>query len=146
MSEGQGGVSGAPGGSVFSMVCPGARRAGCSLRRAALDAAPGRNGLKESLTECEIEIFLSLARGHRIAVRDHETGALWRGRVDMTFPDHGFVWITTDVGERKLLDISVHTVWRPDQSGACGSVRPEAGNGTGQLESVPFAIKRGWSV
>lgn len=128
------------------MVCPAGRRAGCSLRTAAFGAGPGKNGLKESLTECEIEIFLSLARGHRIAARDHETGALWRGRVDMSFPDHGFVWVITDVGERKLLDIGVHTVWLPDQSGACGGVRPEAGNGTGQLESVRFAIKRGWSV
>lgn len=70
-------VYGAPAGNVFSLVCPAARRAGCSLRTAALDAGPRRNGLKESLTECEIEIFLSLARGHRLAVRDHETGALW---------------------------------------------------------------------
>jgi hypothetical protein len=121
-------VSGAPAGSVFSMVCPAARRAGCSLRTAALHAVPRKNGLKESLTECEIEIFLSLARGHRIAVRDHETGALWRGRVDMPFPDHGFVWVITDVGERKLLDIGVHTIWRPEESGPCGSVRREAGH------------------
>ena len=68
---------------------------------------------------------MSLARGHRITVRDHETGALWRGWVDMPFPEHGFVWVITDVGERKLLDIGVHTVWRPDQSGACSSVRRE---------------------
>ena len=83
MNGQQSDLSGAPAGSVFSMVCPAARQAGCSLRTAALGAAPGRNGLKESLTECEIEVFLSLARGHRIAVRDHETGALWYGRVDM---------------------------------------------------------------
>lgn len=98
------------------------------LHTAVLDAASRRNGLKEPLTECETEIFLSLARGHRIAAIDHETGALWRGWVDMTFPEHGFVWVITDVGERKLLDIGVHTVWRPDQSGACGSVRREAGH------------------
>lgn len=46
----------------------------------------------------------------------------------MTFPEHGFVWVITDVGERKLLDIGVHTVWRPDQSGACSSVRRKAGH------------------
>lgn len=83
MSEGQRRVSGAPTSSVFNMVCPAARQAGCSLRMAALDAGPRRNGLKESLTECETEIFLSLACGHRIVVRDHETGALWRGWVDV---------------------------------------------------------------
>ena len=114
--------------SVFNLLCPAARRAGCSLRTAALNAAPGRNGLKESLTECETNIFLSLAPGHLIAVRDHETGAVWGGWVDMTFPEHGFVWVITDVGERKLLDIGVHTIWRPEESGACGSVRREAGH------------------
>jgi hypothetical protein len=36
----------------------------------------------------------------------------------MTFPEHGFVWVITDFGERKLLDIGVHTLWRPDESGA----------------------------
>lgn len=127
MSGHQGVVSGAPAGSVFNMVCPPARRDGCSLRTAALDAGWRRSGLKESLTECETEIFLSLARGHAVAVRDHETGALWRGWVDMTFPDHGFVWVITDAGERKLLDIGVHTVWRPEESGACGNVRQETG-------------------
>jgi hypothetical protein len=44
----------------------------------------------------------------------------------MTFPEHGFVWAITDVGERKLLDIGVHTLWRPEESGACGRVRREA--------------------
>lgn len=102
MSEGQGGVSGAPAGSVYNMVCPAARQAGCSLRTAALNVMQGGNGLKESLTECEIGALLSLTRGHRIAVRDHETGALWSGLVDMPFPEHGFVWVITDVGERKV--------------------------------------------
>ena len=78
------------------------------------------------LTEWEREIFLSLTRGHRVAVRDRETGALLRGRVDMTFPEHGFVWVVTDVGERKLLDIGVLTVRLPEESGACASVRREA--------------------
>jgi hypothetical protein len=128
MNGRQSDLSGARAGSVFNMVCPAARQAGCSLRTAALDAAPGRNGLKESLTACEIEIFLSLARGDRIAARDHETGALCCGRVDMTFPEHGFVWVITDVGERKLLDIGVHTIWRPEESGACGRVRRESGH------------------
>lgn len=31
----------------------------------------------------------------------------------MRFPEHGFGWVITDVGERKLLDIGVHMVWRP---------------------------------
>ncbi|SLK15368.1 MULTISPECIES: hypothetical protein [unclassified Arthrobacter] len=110
MNGRQSGLSGAPAGSLFNLICPAARGDGCSLRRATLDAG-SRYGLKESLTECETDVFLSLALGHRIAVRDPETGALWTGRVDMTFPENGFVWVTTDVGERKLLDIGVHTIW-----------------------------------
>lgn len=65
--------------ALLNMVCPAARQAGCSLRAAAIGAGPRRSGLKESLTECETEVFLSLARGPCIVVRDHETGALWRG-------------------------------------------------------------------
>jgi hypothetical protein len=124
MSEHQRALSGAPTSSVSNMVCLGARRPGCSLRAAALDTGSGRNGVKDSLTACEIEIFLSLVRGDRVAVRDHETGALWHGWVDVPFPDHGFVWVITDVGERQLLDIGVHTVWRPEEP--CGSLLREA--------------------
>lgn len=146
MSERQRSVSGAPTSSGFRTVCPAARQAGCFLRTVAIDVAPERKGSKDSLTECEIEVFLSLASGHRVAVKDHEAGAFWRGWVDMTFPEHGFVWVITDFGERKLLDISVHTVWRPHETRPCGSVHRGAGNRPGQLESGPFAFKHGWSV
>jgi hypothetical protein len=122
MSGSQRGVSDTPDNSLFNLICPAAERAGCSLRTAALNARPRNNRLKESLTECETKIFLSLEGGQHIAVRDHETGATWREWVDTTFPDHGLVWVITDVGERKLLDIDVHTVWRSDQSGDCGRV------------------------
>ena len=72
-----------------------------------------------------MESFLSLARGHSVAVRDHETGELWRGTVDVTFLEQGFVWVLTDFGERKLLDIGVHTVWRPDTPQVCaGDAHP----------------------
>lgn len=86
VSEGHRGFSAAPPGIGFNMVCPAAREAGCSLRAAAVEAAPRRNGLKESLTECEINTFLSLARGHRIAVRDHETGHCGAGGWTCPFP------------------------------------------------------------
>ena len=78
MSEGQSGVFGELVGSAHDIACSAARQVGCSLRTAAAGAASEINGLKESRTNSETEIFLSLARGHRIAVRDHETGALWR--------------------------------------------------------------------
>ena len=52
-------------------------------------------------------MFLSVDRGHRTAVKDHETGESWHGSVDLTFPEQGFVWVISDLGERKLLDITV---------------------------------------
>lgn len=79
MSERPEGVSDGQTISVFNMVCPAGRQAGCSLRTAAIAAGPRINGLKESMTDCEAEIFLSLARGHRIVVRDHETGRCGAG-------------------------------------------------------------------
>lgn len=35
------------------------------------------------------------------------TGESWHGSVDLTFPEQGFVWVISDLGERKLLDITV---------------------------------------
>jgi hypothetical protein len=126
MSEPQRGVCDAPTSSMFNMDCSAVGHSVCTLRRAALDAASRRKESKDALSECEINLFLSLDRGHRIAVKDHQTGAFWLGSVDMTFPEHGFVWVITDFGERKLLDISVHTVWRPAEFMACRSIRQEA--------------------
>lgn len=97
--------------SIWSACCPPGQLL-------AADGGSGRRAEEERIEiadRCETEIFLSLAPDHRIAVRDHETGALWRGWADMTFPDHGFVWVITDFGERKLLDIGVRKIWRPDR-------------------------------
>ena len=82
--------------------------------------------MKDSLTGCEVETFLSLEPGHRIVALDHETGEVRRGWVDAPFPQHGFVWVFTELGERKLLDIALHTVWRPDTPQVCGSRRYES--------------------
>lgn len=113
-------VSGEAPGSVWQEACPPAQqRVTCSLRTAAADMKARRPGSKTSLSRCEVEAFLSLARGHSVAVRDHETGELWRGSVDVTFPEQGFVWVLMDFGERKLLDIGVHTVWRSDTPQVC---------------------------
>jgi hypothetical protein len=141
MNGRQSDLADAPAGRVFNLFCPTDRRAGCSLRTAVLDAAPGKNGFTDSQTECEIEIFLSLAPGQRIAVRDHETGAIWRGRVDMTFHDHGFGWVITDVGERGSvafrnggvaaasrsgcsLKVLRDTLWHPAEDGPEDGVPP----------------------
>jgi hypothetical protein len=111
---------GEPTGSVATIPCPTGCLATCSLRKAAVDIASGRRGAKDSLTRCEVEGFLSLKPGHRIVAWDHETGEVWHGAVDVPFPELGFVWVFADLGERKLLDISVHTVWRSDTSDVCG--------------------------
>lgn len=108
----------------FSKVCPVAREADCSLRAAAKGPNYPSDGPKVSLTDCEVEVFRFLAHGQRISVREHMTGALWHGWVDTTFPGHGFVWCISDIGERKLLDIRVHTVWWSGEhapAGASGS-------------------------
>lgn len=60
-------------------------------------------------------------------------------------PEHGLVWVITDCFERKLLDIGVHTIWRPDDSGACGSVRGETGHlrmtGLSQAGPPPLHVR-----
>lgn len=118
------GASGRAPGSVWQGAGPSAQRVTCSLRTTAADMKPRRHGSKNWLTRCEVESFLSLASGLSVAVRDHETGELWRGSVDVTFPEHGFVWVLTDFGERKLLDIGVHTVWRADTPRLCACDAP----------------------
>lgn len=125
MNHGNGGMTPAPGGAVEPTVCPTSGRDPCSLREAAAGAASGSGGAKESPTTCEIEVLLSLAPGHLIAVSD-DAGQFWRGSVDATFPEHGFVWVFTDLGERKLLDIAVHTIWRLDSLWTCGDERGDA--------------------
>lgn len=127
----QGKVSGAPTNITPKMVCRAAAQTDCWLRTSTADGASRRKGTRDSLTRCEIEIFLTLASGDRVAVKDHETGAFCQGAVDMTFPEHGIVWIITDLGERKLLDISVQSVWPTDGSRACGAIPREVDNRRG---------------
>ncbi len=124
MNQDNGGIFGETAVSFLLGACPTADQATCSLRKAAANLAAGRNGPKDSLTTCEVESFLLLAPGHRVVVIDHETGEVRRASVDAIFPEQGFVWVVTDLGERKLLDIALlHTVWRPDTRQVCGSER-----------------------
>lgn len=102
------------------LACPTAKRAACSLWIAVASVASGRTEEKGPRTTCEVESFVSLAPGHHVAFTDHETGEFRHGFVHLTFPDHPFVWVYTDVGERKMLDSEIHTIWRPDTPPACG--------------------------
>jgi hypothetical protein len=90
--------------------CLSAGQATCSLRNAVANVRAGRNWSKDSLSRCEVEALLLLASGHRIVVLDTKAGEVWHGSVDRPFPQHGFVWVLTDLGERKFLDIVLHTV------------------------------------
>jgi len=112
--------------TLTSGVCPTPGQASCSLRKAAAILAGRRHAPKDSLTRCEADSFLLLAPGQRVVVLDHETGEVWRGSVDALFPEHGFVWVSTDLGERKMFDIALHTVWRSDARQACGHQRQES--------------------
>lgn len=114
MNHDRGGISGGTTDSLMPGACQAAGQDPCSLRQAAAKLAAGRSGPKESLTRCEVEAFLLLAPGHSVVVLDHETGDVWHGSVDGPFPQHGFVWVSTDLGERKLVDIAHHSAWRPD--------------------------------
>jgi hypothetical protein len=105
--------------SIMEGSCPPAQRVKCSLRTATLDTAPRRNASQNSLTRCEVESFLSLPRVHSPVGRDHETGERRHGSIDVLFPKWGFAWVLTDLGQRKLLDASVHTVLRSDTPRAC---------------------------
>lgn len=106
--------------SLRSGACPAAGSTPCSLREAAAKRTAGRKGPKDTLTRCEAEAFLLLAPGHRVVVLDQETGHFWHGTVDAPFPEQGFVWVFTELGERKMLDITRHTLWRPAALPACG--------------------------
>lgn len=128
MKQSGGAISGETTVSLMLAACPEDCQATCSLRRAAANLAAGRNGPKDSLTRCEAETFLSLAPGHQVVVLDNETGEVRRGSVDMPFSQQGFVWVATDLGERKLYDIAVHTVWRPNTRQFCSRERQEPGD------------------
>ena len=68
--------------------------------------------MKEVLTAEEVRLVFSLASGDDVEARD-TSGARWGGKVDITHPPKGLVWILTQQGERILLDIHEHTITRP---------------------------------
>lgn len=64
-----------------------------------------------AIARTQLEVLFSLAPGHPIEARDRY-GNRWLGVVDATAPDHGIVWIYTDLSERKLLDLREHSIRR----------------------------------
>lgn len=65
--------------------------------------------LKNSSTRME-DVLSSLAPGQRVTARDATTNVCWQGTVDMTAAEQGLVWIHTDCGERKLIDVQEYTL------------------------------------
>ena len=114
MNQNDDGIFGERAVSLMQGVCPTDGQALCSLRKAVPNFPTGRNRSKDFLSRCEVEAFLFLEPGHRVFVLVHETGEVWRGVVDLPFPERGLMWVVTDLGERKLLDIGLHTFWQLD--------------------------------
>lgn len=50
-----------------------------------------------------------LVQGDHIEAWDR-TGARWQGTADVVDPHLGFIWIYTQLGERKLLDAREHVI------------------------------------
>lgn len=100
--------------------CPKLGGVSCAMRRAEREVRLGRGkSTKSSATDCELKVLRSLQTGDEIEVSNHDTGDYWRGTVDLTFSESGFVWIFTHLGERKLVDMSIHTVWLKDTVWGC---------------------------
>ena len=73
---------------------------------------PGsQDGFSEILAKHDSELFLALEQGDPIEAWD-KTGVRWQGAIDLIDQARGFLWIHTQIGERKLLDIQEHTIRR----------------------------------
>lgn len=120
MNPGDAGTNSEMADSLMPGADPTAGRAPRLLRMAAANRTAGPQGSKDTLKRREAEAFLLLEPGHRVVVLDHETGHVWHGSVDTPFPELGFVWVFAELGERKLVDIALHTVWCPDALPARG--------------------------
>jgi hypothetical protein len=65
--------------------------------------------MKDAISRTHVETFFSLVPGLHVEV-DVEEGTRWRGAVETTAPDLGVLWIRTETGERKLVNIQEHTI------------------------------------
>lgn len=122
MNHGNVPVTTATSAGLMDCECPSEGQGGNPL-----GTTVERTGPRRPLTGCEVETFLMLVPGSRIFALDPDSGEVWRGWVDTPFLEHGFVWVFTDLGERKLIDIAVHRISQPDNRYACGNERPEHG-------------------
>lgn len=69
--------------------------------------------MKEELSKLEIEYWSSLAAGERIEAYNQNGCLYLSGCVETTAPDLVIIWIRTDLGERKLLNVQDDTIRPP---------------------------------
>jgi hypothetical protein len=129
MSGRQGGVSGAPAGSVFNMVCPAARQAGCSLRMEGTvrtvrrqlatmqfgQSAPSHCRPRKAISDMNDERVMDWAvlPGEEVQIRKHGQNVS-QGRVDAVTGDASVLWIeASGASLRTLFEKSEgYTAWR----------------------------------
>ncbi len=67
--------------------------------------------MNETQTRTHSATWLSLVPGTRVDACD-ASGRRWSGTIEVTHHELGLVWICDHLGERKILDIHVHTLLR----------------------------------
>lgn len=61
----------------------------------------------------QVEIMSSLNTGDEV-VASNQRGIRWRGTVEIAVPSQGLLWIQTDAGERRLVDLPEFSIHRPN--------------------------------
>lgn len=65
-------------------------------------------------TPAQIEVMTSLSSGDEVVV-SNQRGIRWRGTVETADASQGLLWIQTDAGERRLVDLPEFIVHRPNR-------------------------------
>jgi hypothetical protein len=65
--------------------------------------------MEDEIARTESGILMSLGAGDLVVAHD-ERGFESQGSVELTAPEIGVLWIRTNSGERKLLDVQEHAI------------------------------------
>jgi hypothetical protein len=66
--------------------------------------------LKHEATDADIDFLCSLSPGDQVEVYDEQGRVMMRGQTEITAPHLGILWIRTDTGERRAIDIHEYLV------------------------------------
>lgn len=66
--------------------------------------------MKEEMTRFKIRSLAKITSGQSLEVKD-SAGLTWLGTVDVTDEKHGVVWVFTNLGERKLVDMEEYSLF-----------------------------------